>query len=103
MLTFKTFLIESESLATLTSRVMPAVHHLATGKIFIGKRGESHEEIRDRHIDELPGKRQYGFHDPKTRKFHPRGQGVLRDLATTSLLSPVQRMIKYGTEECQIS
>lgn len=123
MKTLKQFLNE-ESFRT---RLVPAIRH-PSGKIYRGKRGEDHAEIRDRHMTE-PGKPlqgEAGFYDPKEKHFHTRADmgGIdstrlltpderearmtrLHDkakelagsLSTTDTMSDMQRIRKYGTKE----
>ena len=77
------------------ARLVPAIKRRDTGKIHIGKRGQFHDEIpkrgtwRDDSYD-------VGYYDPSKRKF--RGY---TDLDSTDLMTPVQRMRKFGNEEIE--
>ena len=119
MKTFKQYLME-----TFRSEAVPAIKH-PSGKVYRGKRGEDHSEIRMRCMTE-PGKplegvagyfhRKSGFTSKSemggmdsTRLLNPRerearekrrGYGSTENaFDTTDRMTDLQRMRKYGTFE----
>jgi hypothetical protein len=87
-------------------RLLPAVKHLKTGKVYTGRRGDQHYDIIVNHglqsdyddwtLHDKPNVLSFGFHDPKTKKFLSREESGV--LYSSSLMSKIQRMRKYGTE-----
>ena len=114
MKTFKQFVAEESSFRT---EVVPAIKG-KDGKIYRGKRGEDHNEVRERHMKE-PGKPlegESGYYHRKTgfvSKSEMGGMDSTRFLTpderearekrqgfdTTDRMSDMQRMRKYGTFE----
>lgn len=125
MKTFKTFLKEEET-KPVRLRLLPAIKH-ESGKLHIGKRGEDHSEIREKHADENgPLKGEAGFYDPLKKSFmsrkeaaqhapRPGSSGESTEFLTyderearkkrqeggdsTDRMSDMQRMRRYGTFE----
>ena len=114
MKTFKQYLAEN-----FRSEAVPAIKH-PSGKVYRGKRGEDHAEIRERNMKE-PGKplegiagfyhRKTGFVsrsdaggidstrllNPKEREARLKRKGWAGDsFDAPDLMTPVQRMFKYG-------
>jgi hypothetical protein len=95
----------SESQDDLKSRVLRALRHKKTGKLLIGRRGDSHFDIEDRWIPKdsydfgsipKPNKDyDRGYHDPLTKKFHHTTEV---GFDTPDLMTKVQRMRKFSTE-----
>ena len=90
------------------SRLRPAIIHPATRKLYMGKRGDLHQDIMHKHYtpDELMSYDtemsrwdHTGFYDPHTRKFH---KASAIELDATDLMTPIQRMRKLGTESITI-
>lgn len=107
-------------------RLMPAIKH-PSGKLHIGKRGEDHSEIREKHATEDgPLKGEAGFYDPLKKSFMSRAEaaqhaprqgssGESTEFLThaekqerkerreggdsTDRMSDLQRMRRYGTFE----
>ena len=90
------------------NRVVPAIRHPETGKIYKSPRGEDHNDITAKH-EELKSlgdllssrkiksekwnfNRDSGYYDPHAKEFHP------RQFDATELMTPHQRFRKYGSE-----
>lgn len=90
------------------NRVVPAIRHPETGKIYTSPRGEDHNDIIAKH-EELKSlgdllssrkiksekwnfNRDSGYYDPHTKEFHQ------RQFDATELMTPHQRFRKYGSE-----
>jgi hypothetical protein len=85
---------------SMKSRLRPAVRDPDNGRIYVGKRGESHDDLTQRHLSKHIGNTDYydnhfGFYDPATKKFHVASN---LDLDSTHLMSKGQRFRKYGSE-----
>jgi hypothetical protein len=80
----------------LKNRLLPAVIHKITGKAYIGRRGDYHHEIDERHgfkHDET----YRAFYDPLRKKAH--NAEDFPDLESVDLIaSKVSRVRRYGTE-----
>jgi hypothetical protein len=86
MKTLKQFMEET----SFRTRVVPAIKH-PSGKIYRGKRGEDHSEIRERHMN-ADGKHlegEAGFYDPKEKHFHSRSD--MGGIDSTRMLTPDER------------
>lgn len=98
MLSFRQFLREVTKLDLMKTRLLPAWRNKKTGDLTIGRRGQMHGEMLggrgnayNRRTHDL------GFYDPHTKRFHGRIiNGHIVD--ATDLMTPVQRMRKFGTE-----
>ena len=72
----------------------PAIQNIKTKEVYIGKPGETHEDVKDRHgIDYYYRNHNMGFYHTKTKEFHPNSA-----IDSTDLMTKVQRMRKFGTE-----
>jgi hypothetical protein len=93
------------------NRVVPAIKHPETGKLYIGKRGEIHANILDRHnlrkeyFDDLrkfplpqkwDSEVHMGFYDHKDKKFYSRKDTGYLD--ATDIMTPHQRFRRLGSE-----
>lgn len=114
MKTFKQHLNEEEApgqqrINGFRAALVPAIQH-PSGKVYMGWRGKTHADIRLHHADEegKPLIGAAGYVDRRNGKFHHKyGQEGLNmdssrlqpDVDSTDLMSPVQRMRKFGTFE----
>ncbi len=85
----------------LRDRASPAVRRRPSGEVFVGKRGEWHDNIADAH--RLPKRDRWrhwarGFEDPADRSFHS-SDDIDRD--ATELMSPVQRLQSFGSDDIE--
>jgi hypothetical protein len=79
--------------AKFVARARPAVRSIATGKVTLGHRGQTH---RDLGFDvEDPGDDERGFVDPLTGKFH---SGADVPLDSSDLMTPDERVLAFGRD-----
>lgn len=88
--------------------LVPAIKH-PSGKVYVGWRGKAHIDIRHKYADaDGPLKGDAGYVDRRSGKFHHKygseGLGIdstrlKPDVDSTDLMTPLQRMRKYGTFE----
>lgn len=104
--------------------LIPAIKHASTGKVFIGKRGLAHIDIRYSHPEEdgSPLKGEAGYWHTLKKQFYPKygKEGLNIDSTqldpktgldqgnarahygdTTDHMSSVQRMRQFGTESVE--
>ena len=99
MLSFKQF-CEGWPKSDVLRRIKPAL--IANGKVFIGRRGDEHEDIEKRYgVKADPykygkDKDTHGFYDPRKKSFHSRSETDFSDLDTPELMTKAQRIRKYG-------
>ena len=93
----ESILIEFD-ISALKSRALPAIKHPDTGKLLVGRRGETHEDIGDRHglDDRQRDQRNRGFYDPLTRQYHTKAE---TGMDSADLMTPYQKMRKFGRFE----
>ena len=87
-----------------TSVLVPAFKHPKTGKLYIGRRGDTHNDVIDSHPDEIhsshrdnPDPYERGFYNHKTHTFINKADS---GLDSADLMTKLQRMRKLGLE-CQ--
>jgi hypothetical protein len=85
-----------------TKTLVPAFKHPVTGKLYIGRRGDTHNDIIDSHPDEIdpphkdnPNPYDRGFYNQKDKSFINKADS---GLDSADLMTKMQRMRKLGVE-----
>jgi hypothetical protein len=84
------------------ARLVPAVKHPKTGKIYLGRRGDSHKDVMTRHKLgwralglSFNSIEHTGYYDHATKRYYSHREAGFH---STDLLTPLQRFKKYGSE-----
>lgn len=83
-----------------TSSLIPAFKHPETGKLYIGRRGETHNDIIDKHgfgqaHKDYPNPYDRGFYNTRDKSFITKADS---GLDSADLMTKAQRMRKLGVE-----
>ena len=96
----------------ILNRVLPALKDLKTGEVSTVRRGNTHvDAIHDKWqkeggdpnadngtvIENMLDRHAPGYYDPKTKTFHDRNEPEWQNIDSSELMTPRQKLAKFGT------